>query len=126
MATASKVTTFNLNLDPAISISDYSYIYFVAFDQDGNAVPINSQTGSTSNVIKLIDNGVIQSASSASINQGVNPGFSVYPSNYYVVMQSATSSAGDLSSTLSQKVNITQANAGSSGFNFTLVEAVLT
>lgn len=119
-------TTFNLNLDPAIiSSGDYGYVYFVAFDQAGNPVPINGQTGTHNNVIKLIDNGVVQSVTTASINQGPNVGSSV-PSNYYVVMQSASSSAGDLSSTLSSKANITASVGLSSGFNFTMVEAVLT
>jgi hypothetical protein len=118
-------TTFSLNLDPAISTADYGYIYFVAFDQAGNPVPINGQTGANSNVIKLIDDGVIQSVTTASINQGVNVGNS-FPSNYYVVMQSSSSSAGDLSSTLSNKANITTTGGLSAGFNFTMVEAVLT
>ena len=118
-------TTFNLNLDPGISTADYGYIYFVAFDQLGNPVPINGQTGANNNVIKLIDNGVIQSTTTASINQGFNVGTSV-PSNYFVVMQASSSTAGDLSSTLSNKANITTAQALNLGFNFTMVEAVLT
>lgn len=118
-------TTFNLNLDPAISVLDYSNIYFVAFDQRGSPVAINGQTGSTSNVIKLVENGTLPAVSQALINQGpTEPG--VYPSNYFVVMQSASSTAGDLSSTLSTLSNITPANALALGFGFTMVEAVLT
>jgi len=118
-------TTFKLNLDPAISAAHYSYIYFVAFDQTGNPVPINGQTGANNNVIKLMDNGVIQSANTASINQGFNVGTSV-PSNYFVVMQASSSTAGDLSSTLSNRTKFTTAEALNSGFNFTMFEAVLT
>lgn len=118
-------TTFNLNLDSAISTTDYSNIYFAAFDQSGNPVPVNGQTGANSNVISLLDNGAFPSASQATVTQGpTTPG--IYPSNYFVVMQSASSSAGDLTSTLSDKTNITTANALASGYNFTLVEAVLT
>jgi len=98
----------------------------VAFDQNGGAVPINGQTGATSNIIKLIDNGVVQSTLAATINQGPNGVGGVFPSNYFVVMQSSSSTAGDLSSTLSQQANITQANAVTSSFNFTMMEAVLT
>ena len=118
-------TTFNLNLDPAITTSDYSGIYFVAFDQAGNPVAINGQTGANNNVIKLISNGVLHSGTTATINQGPNVGTS-YPSNYFVVMQSSGSSAGDLSTLLSKYSNITPENALGSGFNFTMVEAVLT
>ncbi|UOD50410.1 DUF4214 domain-containing protein [Orrella daihaiensis] len=118
-------TTFNLNLDPAISVSDYSNIYFAAFDQSGNPVPVNGQTGTSSNVISLLENGAFPSVVQATVNQGSNePG--VYPSNYFVVMQSVDSTAGDLSSILSDKTNITTANALASGYSFTLVEAVLT
>lgn len=118
-------TTFNLKLDPAITPADYSYVYFVAFDQGGNAVPINGQSGPNANVIKLIDHGTIQPVTTATINQGATQA-GYYPSNYYVVMQHTLAWAHDLSSLLSEKANITTDNAVSSHFNFTMVEAVLT
>ncbi|MGE4125217.1 MAG: DUF4214 domain-containing protein [Pusillimonas sp.] len=118
-------TTFSFNIDPTISAFDYSHIYFIAFDQAGNAVPINRQQASYENVIKLVENYATQNITTATITQGPNVG-SYYPSNYYVVMQSSASSTGDLSWLLSQKANLTPQNALSYDFNFTMVEAVLT
>ena len=122
---AMSTTTFSINLDPAIKPSDYSYVYFVAFDQSGNPVSVNGQTGAGNNVIKLINNGVLSSATSALINQGINQGTSV-PSNYFIIMQSSSSAAGDLSATFTTLSTITAANAKSNNYNFTMLEAVLT
>jgi hypothetical protein len=114
-------TTFSINLDPAIKPSDYSYVYFAAFDQSGNPVSVNGQSGAGQNVIKLINNGVPSTTTSAQITQG-----GTIPSNYFIIMQSSSSSAGDLSNTFSSESAITQVNAASNKYNFTMLEAVLT